>query len=167
MFIAEGGGVPAGWGGFQRQGAFQCQLPTPWRGTRKRRRQGGLPTCNGHRWELFGCRGSRCVGGGRSDRPTATAGEEGGFVVCNFDFHYIPSKTASFWWCFKKINLINLVGSSNSPVEPLVQVVQPLVQCYSGPIDWIGSEPLPAGGRTDRSNPILKTMVKIFQIFRQ
>ena len=59
-------------------------------------------------------------------------GKEGGFAVCNFDFHYIPSKTASFWYCLKK-KLIWLnqlvrrkpVGSSGSPVGPSVQAVWP------------------------------------------
>ena len=33
------------------------RLPTPRRGTGKRRRQGGLSACNDSRWELSRCRG--------------------------------------------------------------------------------------------------------------
>ena len=76
-------GVPAGQGGFQasrdREG-----FPTPtsnamagnWKDW-KRRRQGGLSSCNGHRRELTGCCGPRRVCGGRQGSSCCRGRREG------------------------------------------------------------------------------------------
>ena len=127
----------------------------PHQGTGKRRCQGGLSACNGCWRELSGCREPRRFDGGRSSSSAAPPG--GGGRVCNFDFHYIPSKTTSFWYCFKKkINLIEPADSEKTDrfvrfTSWIVDSSGPTpIQCYSDPIDQTGPESWLDGGLTDR-----------------
>ena len=84
-------------------------------------------------------------------------GKEGGFVVCNRDFHYIPSKTTSFWCCLNNNNnSFILIGQFIRFTSRTADSTSPTpIQCNSGLIDGTKPELWLVSGRSD---PIFKTM---------
>ena len=88
----RGDGVLVDQGCFQREGGFQRRLPT-------RREELGKDD------DMEGCRLVITV----SESCLVVMTHEGGFAIYSFDFYYIPSKTASFF--FFKIIIIESVDS--------------------------------------------------------